>query len=354
MAIKYKFDYYYGSEADQFSFFRLPKVLIRDKRFKNISSDAKILYGILLDRMSLSIKNRWLDDSNRVYIIFTIAEIMEEFDCSERKAIELMAELDQKSGIGLIEKKRQGLGRPNLIYVKNFVAAEETDSESEKNESVEMEGEVLQFQNCRNVQVKNCRNVQVKNCENVQDQNCRNVQVKNCGNMQDQNCENVQIQNCTNGQVNYTNNNYTDNNDTDYSETESIYPINQIDTDEMDVTALYRKIVMNNISYEHLCTILSAGKKAMLNEIVELMVEVMAVNRRSLRIAGAEYPYQLVKNRFMCINQYHVEYVLDCMDQTSSKIGNIKSYMLTSLFNATATMDTYYTAAVHHDMVDGI
>lgn len=65
MGEKYKFDYYYGSQADQFSFFRLPKLLIRDKRFKDVSSDAKILYGILLDRMSLSMKNRWMDDENR-------------------------------------------------------------------------------------------------------------------------------------------------------------------------------------------------------------------------------------------------------------------------------------------------
>ena len=104
-----KFDYYYGSEAEQFTFIRLPKILFSDEKFKQLSSDAKILYGYMLDRMSLSVKNQWIDKENRVYIIFTLENVMEVFSCSERKASYLMKELDAKSGIGLIEKKRQGL-----------------------------------------------------------------------------------------------------------------------------------------------------------------------------------------------------------------------------------------------------
>ena len=78
MKDSFKFDYFYGSQAEQFSFFRLPKILIRDARFKKISSDAKILYGIMLDRMSLSRENKWMDQNNRVYIIFTLKEVMKE------------------------------------------------------------------------------------------------------------------------------------------------------------------------------------------------------------------------------------------------------------------------------------
>ena len=115
------FDYFYGAQAEQFSFYRLPKILITDKRFRGISSDAKILYGVMLERMSLSVKNRWFDEKNRVYIIYTLEEVMETFACSERKAGRLLGELDTKTGIGLIEKKRQGLGKPNLIYLKNFL-----------------------------------------------------------------------------------------------------------------------------------------------------------------------------------------------------------------------------------------
>ena len=368
MAENYKFDYYYGSQADQFSFFRIPKILVRDKKFKHISSDAKILYGLLLDRMSLSIKNKWLDQENRVYIIFTIAEIMQEFECSERKAIEMLAELDNKSGIGLVEKKRQGLGRPNLIYVKNFVVSEE--AEAEKNEQLKLVGEVLPFQNCVSLQIRNSENLQDKGCktdqlkDNIASQdddfdqkwihNCKNMHVQNDVDMQDMNCTNLQVKNCGDGQTNYTEYKYTEKSYTEYSDIDSIYPIDLSKKDVMDEIEMCRNTVKKRISYEYLRRNISIKKRGMLEEIIELMVEVLAVERKTMRIAGTDYPYQLVKSRFMHIDEGHIEYVLDCLNQTSSKIGNVKAYILTSLFNATATIDTYYTAAVNHDMADGM
>ena len=115
------YDYFYGQQADLFTFYRVPKVLFTNERFWNISADAKMLYGILLDRMSLSAKNGWIDESGRVYIIFTIDEAKSALNCAEQKAIKLLSELEKKAG--LIERKRQGLGKPNLIYVKNFISA---------------------------------------------------------------------------------------------------------------------------------------------------------------------------------------------------------------------------------------
>lgn len=113
-----KFSYYYGKEADQYSFFKIPKILYTDSIFKTLSSDAKVLYAILLDRMSLSMKNGWLDDENKVFIIFTIEEIEETMNIGRNKAINIMKEIQD---FGLIEKKRRGLGKPNIIYVKNFL-----------------------------------------------------------------------------------------------------------------------------------------------------------------------------------------------------------------------------------------
>ena len=115
-----EYSYYYGKEADQFSFYRIPRLLILDARFHSISTDAKLLYGLMLDRMSLSIKNGWTDDLGRVYIYFPIEEVMEVLHCKSEKATRLMAELDSKKGIGLIERVRQGQGKPSIIYVKNF------------------------------------------------------------------------------------------------------------------------------------------------------------------------------------------------------------------------------------------
>ena len=115
-----QYEYFYGAQAEQFSFYRIPKALFTEPNFRELSTDAKVLYGILLDRMSLSLKNQWLDAQNKVYIIFTVEEIMDALNCANQKATRLMVELEKQAG--LIERKRQGLGRPNLMYVKNFAA----------------------------------------------------------------------------------------------------------------------------------------------------------------------------------------------------------------------------------------
>ena len=111
-------------EAEQYSFYRVPKVLFTADYFKALTCEAKVLYGLMLDRMSLSVRNRWFDEEDRVYIIFTIEEIMELLCCKTQKAVKLLKELDSENGIGLIEKRRPGLGRPNVIYVKNFMTKE--------------------------------------------------------------------------------------------------------------------------------------------------------------------------------------------------------------------------------------
>ena len=102
-----------------FSFYRIPKALFQEPRFQNLSTDAKTLYGILLDRMSLSAKNGWLDEQGRVFIIFTIEDVKRALCCADNKATKLLRELEE---FGLIERKRRGLGRPSLVYVKNFSA----------------------------------------------------------------------------------------------------------------------------------------------------------------------------------------------------------------------------------------
>lgn len=127
-----QYEYFYGSQAEQFSFYRIPKALFTEPNFRELSTDAKVLYGILLDRMSLSLKNQWLDAQNKVYIIFTVEEIMDALNCANQKATRLMVELEKQAG--LIERKRQGLGRPNLIYVKNFAATID-DKNCEKGDS---------------------------------------------------------------------------------------------------------------------------------------------------------------------------------------------------------------------------
>ena len=110
-------DYFYGQSSELFSFYRIPKLLFQDSRFQLLSTDAKTLYGILLDRMSLSARNGWLDKAGRVFIIYTVQEVQDSLGCADKKATKLLRELEE---YGLIERKRRGLGKPDLIYVKNF------------------------------------------------------------------------------------------------------------------------------------------------------------------------------------------------------------------------------------------
>ncbi|HIV13532.1 MAG TPA: replication initiator protein A, partial [Candidatus Pullilachnospira stercoravium] len=164
-----QFDYFRGMEAEQYSFYCVPKVLFTAECFKSLSCEAKVLYGLMLDRMSLSIKNRWFDEEDRVYIIFTVEEIAELLNCGTQKAVKLMKELDSNQGIGLIEKKRLGLGKPNVIYVKNFLVKEKISSEQE-------EKTLENPENTQNSENHNSRNVkttiqefpesQFKNSEN--------------------------------------------------------------------------------------------------------------------------------------------------------------------------------------------
>ena len=106
-------DYFYGQAGELFSFYRIPKALFQEPRFQSLSTDAKTLYGILLDRMSLSVKNGWLDEQNRVFIIFTIEDVKRALCCADNKATKLLRELEK---FGLIERKRRGLGKPSLVY----------------------------------------------------------------------------------------------------------------------------------------------------------------------------------------------------------------------------------------------
>ena len=100
------YDYFYGQSGELFSYFRIPKALFQDHRFRQLSTDARTLYGILLDRMSLSVKNGWLDEQGRVYIIYTVREVQKSLCCAEHKAVKLFRELE---GMDLIERKRRGL-----------------------------------------------------------------------------------------------------------------------------------------------------------------------------------------------------------------------------------------------------
>ena len=199
-----KFDYYYGIEADQFSFYKIPRLLVKDARFRELSSDAKLLYGLMLDRMSLSMKNNWLDEENRAYIYYTMENIMDDLGCAKEKCAKVLAELDSKKGYGLIEKKRQGLGKPDIIYVMNFVTIENNDSNNNQKEPVNADNTT----EVRKTNFKKFEN-QTSESSEIKPQEVRESNLSKFGNQTLESSEN-EPQEVRKANTNYTNTNYTD------------------------------------------------------------------------------------------------------------------------------------------------
>ena len=335
-----QFDYFRGMEAEQYSFYRVPKVLFTAECFKSLSCEAKVLYGLMLDRMSLSIKNRWFDEEDRVYIIFTVEEIAELLNCGTQKAVKLMKELDDNQGIGLIEKKRLGLGKPNVIYVKNFILKEKRSSEQI--------GKVPEnLGNTQNSENHNSRIVKTTN------QELPESQFKN-----DEN-HTSRIVEITTQEVPKSQSNNTDINNTDFNETDSIQSylspsageVRPVGEDVIERMETYRALLQENIDYE---CFPDRREKEDVDELIELMVEILMMPDDSVvRIGGADKPVSVVKSRFLKLTYSHIEYVLFSLHRNTSKVANIKAYLLTTLYNLSMTMNHYYQAEVNHDLYGG-
>ena len=372
-----QFDYYRGMEAEQYTFYRIPKVLFTAECFKSLSCEAKVLYGLLLDRMSLSIKNRWFDEEDRVYIIFTVEEIAELMNCGTQKAVRLLKELDADKGIGLIEKKRLGLGKPNVIYVKNFIIRQ-TDNEEREEKVAETPVNTQNGENHNSRVVKTTiqeyPESKFKNSEN-HNSGMMKTTIQELPKSQFKDSENhtsgmvkITIQECPKSQSNNTDLSENEYSETEYNKTElnetehsvsmPIYP-NHISSplyipdtipDVIEEMETYRNIIREHVSYECFQDE-RYYRKEDVDELIELMVEVMIMpDSGTLRIAGVEKPVAIVKNRFMKLNHEHIEYILTCLDANTTKVGNIKAYLLTTLYNATMTISNYYTAEVNHDL----
>ena len=290
-----KFNYYYGKEAEQFSFFRIPKLLFTDEAFKDLSSDAKVLYGILLDRMSLSMKNNWIDEENKVYIIFTIEEITDIMSCATQKATKILQELDDKKGIGLVEKKRLGLGKPNILYVKNFIIQETKDQTDVQEEITKQE--LLQSQN-----------------QNDENHNSGNVIFTK--------------QELLKSQCNKTNYNKTEYSDTKYNNTTPISPSKDR---AMEMEGI-EKILKHQIDYPALIEE-QPEEKEKIDLMINLMTEAIQ-NKTDIRINQSRTAYKTVREQLLSLQKEHIKYVLSVLRENKQKIINLRAYLLSLLYNA--------------------
>ena len=306
-----KFSYYYGKEADQYSFFKIPKILYTDSIFKTLSSDAKVLYAILLDRMSLSMKNGWLDEENKVFIIFTIDEIEETMNIGRNKAINIMKEIQD---FGLIEKKRRGLGKPNIIYVKSFLVETKEENRTAEEETKDARSLNVKFQE-----------VPKTNLQKFEKQTSRNLENKP---------QEVSKTNC-----NKTNTNKTEYSNTDFNHTSPRSPsktsgINHQEQDpEVEETI---QTLKQNIEYLSLIEE-RAEEKETIDLMLNLMTEVIK-NKTDRRINQSRIPFERLKEQLLTLKKEHIDYVLLVLSENKNKISNLRAYLLSLLYNASVNI----------------
>ena len=383
-----KFDYFYGVQSDQFSFYRIPRLLIKDQHFKGLSSDAKLLYGLMLDRMALSMKNHWLDNENRAYIIYSISNVMEDINCSKPTCVKIMKELDS---FGLIERKRKGLGKPDIIYVKNFAVLEDSQEQEEStdvadtfeenesvvsNENITSEGKQDELPEVKDFNFNNeaydLEMVETEGIFKEKEQISLNVGV-NSGISKKSELPEVKDFNFWNKKTltsggkeslplevknlapNYNNNNY---NNQSYNYINQSYQSNlssqadQACRDEIDTignTDAYIQQIKKNLDYDfYMTNDVAYMDKDLLKELFVIICDVVCTKSETIKISGYVYPCDYVRSKFLQLTSNHVMYVMDCIKNTTTKIANIKAYLLVALFNAPSTIDHYYQQEIRH------
>ena len=285
-------DYFYGQAGELFSFFRIPKALFQEQQFQDLSTDAKTLYGILLDRMSLSVKNEWFDKKGRVFIIFTIEDVKRTLRCADNKATRLLRELEE---FGLIERKHRGQGKPCLVYVKNFSA----ESSKER----------------------------VKNRDNDD----------SCGSK-------IACQDPVKSRGIKKKENKTEMNNTN--------PILSDESEKMKNRELLEEYFSHSLEIDLLLRLYPDDEDT-LYQIVNLLVDTCATNRKMLRIAGDDKPAEVVRSRLKKLNADHIRFVLDSLAENTAPVRNMKQYLLAMLYNAPTTMNLYYQNKTNHDFARG-
>jgi len=347
--MKTEFDYYYGAEAEQFSFVRVPKVLFTDKEhFGSLSNDARILYGFLLERMSLSRKNNWIDAHNRVYIIFPIDEIAEIMGVCHEKALNILKELDEQNGIGLVKKKRRGLGLPSILYVKNFIINDGVESSTEKSNNHSELQERLddndptsrsrenRFQEVGKTDIKKSENQTSANPKNrlleVRNSDSNNIDINNTEmsytDIQSINQSGAVLQNFSPGAA---------------PSVENDGLIDGIDRNAVE------EAVKEQIDYDCLVSNPDSSVVQMVEEIKDLMVDVLC-GERSVVSEGKRVSEETAKAAYRKITFDHAQYVLHSLVNYPDKISRIDRFMTTLLLNSVYTLMNSTFAGFEHNM----
>lgn len=283
------FGYFHEEESEQFAFYRIPQVLFKDEKFAKLSTDAKVLYGLFLNRVSLSKKNHWIDEEGRVYVYYTLVSIQEDLHCASQKALKLLKELES---YGLIERVKQGLCKPDRIYVKNFILLQESPVRSGENHHA---GVVK-------ITSPECRESPPNNTE------INNIE-----------CSNTNL---------------------------------ILSKSREDERELYRQYLYQSLDIEILKERYPYGVEE-IDEIFDIILDVLCSNQKFISISGDKKPINVVKSRFMKLDSSHIQFVMDSMKDKTTKVRNVKKYIVAALYNAPITINNYYQSLVQHDMATG-
>lgn len=331
--MQFNLDYFYGNETGQFRFYRVPKALFDG----DLSLEAATLYSLMLDRVGLSVKNGWMDSLGRVFIYFVQKDVQKLLRCGHNRATAFMRELER---FGLIERKRQGLGKPAKIYVKNFSGCENSAFENAVNEAV---GPTRNEEKAPAAQQEDTSNKALFSApvEAVQTARTGQSRVPAEGSLD-----------CPNRAVNDT-----EKKETEMSETNHILPQpprafgghSQYGQNLMNEMRWVREEIRENIDYEGLVWDYHCDSD-IFDGYVELMVEAVCSTKQTVRICGQDIPTAMVRSRFLKLEREHIEYVRDCLCNSTVDIGNIKAYTLAALYNAPVTMGQYYITLAGRDV----
>ena len=337
-----QFDYFYGNEAEQFTFYRIPKILITSPHFKKISDSAKLLYGLMLDRMSLSIRNGWLDDDNRAYIFFTTNDVMEQMCCGTEKATKMLTELDSEKGIGLIERVKQGQGKPAIIYLKKFYELEDTARSTRLSK--------IEKQDFRKSKVKSFENRKTR-LSKIESQDFWKSKNKTFENrksgLSEIEKQDFRKSKCNNTDINNTDINY-------------IYPINQdnyniqnsdTQTEEEWIDRYTKTVdeIKKQIDYDYL---INYAERDIVDEVVNIMAEVMTIPRPKYKIEGDFVEYDAVLNNLKKITAEQLEVCLLAYSRQRQRIRNPKAYWISVLYNIPLTSNIVLQNMVNSDMYE--
>ena len=326
--MQFNLDFFYGNEAAEFRFYRVPKALFGGE----LSLEAATLYSLMLDRVGLSVKNGWLDSLGRVFIYFVQKDVQKFLRCGHNRATAFMRELER---FGLIERKRQGLGKPAIIYVKNFSGSENGALENEGNE-IEEKAPAVQQEDASNKALFSASEGAVQTARTGQSR------VPAEGSLD-----------CPNRAANDT-----EKKETELSETNRILPqpprtdreSSRYGRNLMDEMRWFKEEIRANIDYEGLVWDYPCDS-GIFDCYVELLAEACCAVRKTIRICGQDIPTAVVRSRFLKLDREHILYVRDCLCTTTSTIKNIKAYALAALYNAPVTKEQYYTSLASRDTV---